>query len=109
MHDTGVVYFREVSIKASKSLLLIGIVTLLSGAEPVEADTLQLKCNGTNADIRYSKVEIDGKIYYADKFGKIAVTNLDELVGKKITVYSAGNQGTVVQVARDGQVFAPCQ
>jgi hypothetical protein len=94
---------------ASKATRVICAVGFLLWPGASEADILQLKCSGTNTDIRYSKVEMDGKIYFADKFGKISVPNVAELTGKRIVVYSSGNQGTGLQVPPDGQIYAPCQ
>jgi hypothetical protein len=73
------------------------------------ADALQFKCSGTNADIRYAKVWLNGAIYFTDKFGKIGVPNVSELTGKKIVVYSTAGEGKIVEVPRDGQIFAPCR
>jgi hypothetical protein len=92
---------------ASKATLVNCVVAFLLWTGAAEADILQLKCSGTDAGVRYSKVEIDGKTYFADKFGKISVPNVAGLTGKKIVVYSAGNQTTVL-VPQDGQINAPC-
>ena len=94
---------------ASRAMLPICAVLFLLWPGTGDADILQLKCSGTNSDIRYSKVQIDGQTYFADKFGKIVVANVAALAGKKIVVYSSGNQATTLEVPGDGQVFAPCQ
>ena len=94
---------------ASKTILPIAVLTLLLWSGVGKADILQLKCIGTNADVRYVKVEIDGRTYYADKFGRIAVPNMAALANKPVTVYVSGNRGTVVQVPRGGVLFVPCR
>jgi hypothetical protein len=96
-------------VGASKVTPVICAAVFLLWPGASEADILQLKCSGTNTDIRYSKIEMDGKIYFADKFGKISVPNMAELTGKRIVVYSSGNQGIGLQVPQDGQIYVPCQ
>jgi hypothetical protein len=93
----------------SKTILPIAGLTLLLWSGIAEADVLQLKCSGTNADVRYAKVAINGGTYFADKFGKIAVPSIAALAGKRIIVFSAGNQGMAAQVSRDGVVYVPCR
>ena len=94
---------------ASKTILPIAAFALLLLPGMAAADILQLKCSGTNADLRYAKVQVGGSTYYTDKFGKIAVPSLATVAGKSITVFSAGNQGTTVQVPRSGEVLVPCR
>jgi hypothetical protein len=94
---------------ASKTIPPIVVLALLLGPGVATADVLQLKCLGTNADVRYAKVQIGGGTYYTDKFGKIAVPSIATMAGKNVTVYSLGNQGATVQVPSSGQVYAPCR
>jgi hypothetical protein len=99
---------------ASKSILPIGVAALLLWPAAGAADVLGLKCSGTGTDLRYSKVEVDGRIYFTDKFGRIAVPDAAALAGKRVVVHFSGGQKTASQVPRNGnpdfrEVVVPCR
>lgn len=94
---------------SGKTILPITLFMLLLWPGIGRADVLQLKCSGTNAAVRYAKARIDGRIYFADKYGRIAVPSIAALASKRITVYALGNRGALVRVPRSGVLFVPCQ
>lgn len=89
------------------------IAALLIPLKAASADTLQFKCQGSLADLRYTKIEIGQKTYYTDKFGSVSVPSAAALTGQSVAVYPYGTERKVARVPTGTnptvrQILVPC-